>query len=90
MKDELEEVFEALLDKICTASAGELPNTMRMQLPLILSRETTKLILSSGKSAKELSTLFADAMHRVNRGSTESMDTLLSMELLGVYGKKEK
>lgn len=86
MNDELEEVFSALLDKVCSAAEGALPNTVRMQFPLVLSRETKKLILSSGRSAKELSALFANALQRVNRGSVEKMDTLLAMELLDIYG----
>lgn len=65
--------FDELLDRACTAA--ELPDIARMQLPSALSEQTKKKV--ANLTPEEFGRMLSAAIESVNRGSIESIDTLV-------------
>lgn len=69
--------LDELLDQACK-SAG-LPDMARLLLPSALSEKTKKMLLRL--SPEELGHVLATAIETINRGSVESVDTLVRKQI---------
>lgn len=69
--------FEELLDNACTAVG--LPSMAREQLPVVLSSQTKKMVLTL--SPEEFGQILATAIENVNKGSIKSIDKLVREQL---------
>ena len=69
--------FEDLLDQACAAAS--LPEMARIQLPNALSEKTKKMVLKL--TSEEFGQILSSAINTVNRGSVESIDTLVRKSL---------
>ena len=71
--------FEELLTEAC--KSAHLPEMARIQLPSSLSEKTKKLVLKL--SPEELGQVLNTAIEQINRGSVESVDTLVRKQIPG-------
>lgn len=69
--------FDELLTAACE-SAG-LPNTARIQLPSAISKDTQKKVMKL--TPEEFGKVLTTAIDTVNKGSVESIDTLVRKQL---------
>ena len=69
--------FEELLDQACKFAS--LPEMARIQLPNALSEKTKKMVLKL--TSEEFGQILSSAINTVNRGSVESIDTLVRKSL---------
>ena len=69
--------FDELLDQACTAA--HLPDMARIQLPSALSDKTKKRVMKL--SPDDFGRVLASAIDAVNKGSIESVDTLVRKQI---------
>lgn len=69
--------FEELLDEAC--ESAHLPDLARIQLPSALSEKTKKMAIKI--SSDELGFILATVIDEINRGSVETVDSLVRKKL---------
>ncbi len=71
--------FEELLDQACVTA--HLPEMAKLLLPSTLSEETKRAVMKL--SPEKLGAILKAAIDKINRGSVESVDTLVRKSIRG-------
>lgn len=71
--------FDELWNKI--AKTNKLTNMTILDMPKVISSETKKMLVRSGKNVDELADMIQSVINEIDRGSIERLDVLLQREL---------